>query len=141
MKQQLAQVWLLPLLIFAMMSCFTLTSCGGDDDKHKEEDEPEIVTPNKYALLLKGEWSRNENRNPYYRLVFLDGGTGYDKVMSGNSYVVDETFKWSVSGSTLTITWEDSEKEHFTIVDVNATELILKDISDPERYIYFTRVN
>lgn len=124
------------MLVIALMSCFALTSCG-DDDK----EEPDNPSVNKSELLIIGEWSRNESGNSYYRIVFLEDGTGYDKVMHGSSYNIDETFKWSVKGSNLSIVWEGSDRESFTIVSVTARELIIRDSDDPDRFIYFTRVN
>lgn len=136
MKEVIKKMWLLPLFICTLLGCITLTACG-DDDK----DEPENSTPNKNELLIIGEWSRNESASSYYRMVFLDDGTGYDKVMMSNgSYNIDETFKWSINGSNLSIIWEGSGRDSYTIVSVTAIELIIRD-NNLEKYTYYTRVN
>lgn len=136
MKEVLKKMWLLPLFICTLLGCITLTACG-DDDK----DEPENPTPNKNELLIIGEWSRNESASSYYRMVFLDDGTGYDKVMMSNgSYNIDETFNWSINGSNLSIIWEGSGIDSYTIVSVTAKELIIRD-NNLEQFTYYTRIN
>lgn len=108
------------------------TACGGDEDKEIVDPEP----VNKTEMLLIGEWNRDADK--IYHLVFLENGTGYDKVMYGsNNYNIDETFNWSVSGSVLTIIWESSEEERFTVVTVNATDLILR---NEDSFTTYTRV-
>ncbi|MGM9845482.1 MAG: lipocalin family protein [Muribaculaceae bacterium] len=114
------------LLLIAFMGV-VVTSCGNDDD-----DPP---TDNVKEQLLVGEWSPASYSG--YHLVFTANGTGYDKVFFGNGeYNVDETFVWSISGDDLTIKWEDSDTDHYYIVNLTATELILKDKSDSELETY-----
>lgn len=114
----------------------TVISCGDDD---KNEPEPDV---DKNGLLLIGEWNRIESDDSHYgyHLVFLEDGTGYDKVIYGDSYNIDGTFEWSVKDSNLSIIWR-SYKESFTIVSVTAKELIIRDNDDPDNFTYFTRID
>ncbi|MCM1452295.1 MAG: lipocalin family protein [Clostridium sp.] len=121
--------WLMVMLI--PLFSLTFASCG-DDDK----DEP--GTSDKTEMLLIGEWSKNVSYG--YHWVFLGNGTGYDAVVGDSYYTIDETFKWSVKGTTLTINWEGAGKEIFTIINVTADELIVKNDDHNDPYSYFTRV-
>lgn len=134
MKFYFKKFCLFSLVITAMMSCFALTSCGDDND------EPEAPV-NANEQLIIGEWSRNEDQqSSYYHITFVEGGTGYDMVRVNNKYNIDETFQWSMNGSTLTLLWESGEIQIFTVVSVTAQELILRDVEEPDFPDHYTRV-
>lgn len=135
MSKLIQEKWRLLMLVFAFVSCITLASCG-DDDKDEPDDSNNI---NKSLLI--GEWHIT-NGSYDYRVVFLSDGTGYDKVYSGSNYNIDETFKWSVKGSNLTIIWEGNDIDSYTILTLTAKDLALRENEDPNNYIYrYTRVN
>lgn len=128
-------------LVVLSMICMVLPSCRKD-----KPDEPVNPSEDKTELLLIGEWSRKDNHVDSYRLVFLDNGKGYDKVMNSSGYDVDDTFTYSVKESTLKIYWTEYT-ETFTIVDINTKELILfnqgaypEDVPDYNPYTYYTRI-
>ncbi|MCM1021870.1 MAG: hypothetical protein NC343_06300 [Muribaculum sp.] len=125
-------------LTFILVSSFTFTSCGGDNDKDDNNDEP---ATNK--SLLVGKWQSEEEE---YGYDFYANGTGYG--WEGYRGRLDDMWeiKWTEKNKTLTIRdvedygdKYDEDVEKYKIMSVSSSILILKELdegSSSEGYIY-----
>lgn len=91
MENFLKKRQLIPVLVVAIMSCLTLTSCGKDDD---DDDEPQNSNPSE---LIVGKWICNNDAYgyPWEEPLVCQ----FDSDGSGYQWFQDEPFsyRWEFS--------------------------------------------
>lgn len=124
----------LMVALFATVA-FTLTSCGDDDDDNGAT--PSINVPTSSTSSIIGTWLDHGGSEDYivediYWQFRADGsvvecGVWYGQNITPGSDVLYG--KWSLSGTTLTIIWED-EKEpiNYRVVTLTSDRLIVKHV-------------
>lgn len=117
MKKVFSKTWLIPLLLIALMSCYSLTSCG--DDKEKEEPNPTEET-------IIGTWKWTGN-NEYELLTFEKNGRvtwkEYDAETNRVKNADDGTY--SQKNDVITIVM-DGEVGIYTILNLTKTILTVR---------------
>ena len=124
------------LLVVAL--CAGFASCSSDDDENGDNQ--------KYASLIVGSWQRlyEEDYDGNGSLVatyYADEDEEYDLYNKDYTCFVDgESFRWSISGGTLTIR-DAGGTENYGIVKLDESTLVLKTNGKGHyEIVYFARV-